>query len=202
MEELSFRELRHTQQKIMDYKNLIADKIGLINDSGKRVLNPRFFLSGEVAAYKFLCYWEKKMEQGEDFIDAKVLGLMEDIKWMLYWADQDFAEEDTLIEYEGCNTSLWIDLLAGKSNEARRKIDRDIVAIAALSEFSKGKEDEETNDFLRLEEEDFDDHISMGYAYGTAHEWLMTLEPEMVERLFTEVLGESELYKLHFHLFQ
>ena len=128
MEELSFRELRHTQQKIMDYKTLIADKIGLINDSGKRVLNPRFFLSGEVAAYKFLCYWEKKMEQGEDFIDAKVLGLMDDIKWMLYWADQDFAEEDTLIEYEGCNTSLWIDLLAGKSNEARRKIDRDIVA--------------------------------------------------------------------------
>lgn len=194
MNELTLAELRDAQQKIIDYKKQVESIISYRDERGRKLIKPEHFLSGEIAAYKFLNSWEKRMLNGEDFLDAKALELLNDIEHLLYWSEQDFSDIETIQGYEEFSMSIWVELMTEKASDAQSDFNFELVKIAAVAEALRGTSEKE-NDFLHVAYEDLLDGLFMGYTYSVAHEWLMSLPREK----YVEIIEGSELHKFHFH---
>ena len=69
MDDISFKDIIRYQKRIVELKDIIRGIISF-DENGCRKIKPEHFLSGEVAAYKFLNSWVKRMTKGETVIDT------------------------------------------------------------------------------------------------------------------------------------
>lgn len=197
MEELTFKELSEAQQDIVSYKDKISAIIGYVDESGNRKIKPEHFLSGEVAAYKLLSSWEKKMLKGEHcFIDRRVLMTLREIGWLIEFSlEGDFADSVIVSSYEDSSCVLWMELLEDKDSSTNHAINVDVIVTAAAALMFRDVPDEE-NDFLQSDYSDAADSEFLSYAYSVAHEWLLSLPQDIFEKM----MKDTEIYRLHFHL--
>lgn len=193
MDDISFKDIIKYQNKIVELKDVIKDIISF-NENGCRKIKPEHFLSGEVAAYKFLNSWVKRMTKGEFIIDADVIRVLNDIDNLVYWSTKgDFSKEGIINTYEEYSTMIWMDLLSEKDIAPSIEFNAQIVAIAALSLMEKGIPDE-MNHYLIYEYQDLLDGSAIGEAYSVAHEWLLS-KPRYWLNQFME---DTEIYRYHF----
>ena len=196
MASITFREQIKAQQKIVDLKSRVEEIIGYTDSNGNRKIKPEQFLSGEVAAYKFLNSWIKRMEKGETVIDSDVIRILGDIENLVYWSTEgDFLQTDTVNVYEEYSTLIWMELLSNKDIAPSIEFNAQMVAIAALSLMDKGIPDE-MNHYLIYEYQDLLDGSAVGEAYSVAHEWLLSKPREWLN----EFMEDTEIYRYHFNI--
>ena len=196
MEEITYQQIIESQNKIIDYKQQIESLIGYVDVDGSRKIKPECFLSGEVAAYKFLVSWIKEMKQGEQVITKKVIRILDTIDKLIYWGNREnFNEQETKDNYEALSCDIWIDLLEDKDNAPSIEFNNLILVFAAMSLSDKGIPDEQ-NDYLNYSNADLLDGLALGEAYSVAHDWLLSLPRES----FLKLMKSTELYRFHFHL--
>lgn len=195
MSEITFQEQTDAQQRIIDYKAEITRIISYSDKNGHRKIKPEHFLSGEVAAYKLLSSWEKRMIQGESIIDTKVLEILDDVEILIDRSTQgDFLSDEAVFDYEFASTGLWMALLSNKDLMPDCEFNRSLVALAAVIEKETGISDED-NQFLKYEGADLIDGRAIAVAYSTVHQWLMEQSQEQV----VQWMEETGLHRSHFH---
>ena len=196
MYDISYRDIKENQERIVEYKRVIESIIGFTDENGYRKIKPEHFLSGEVAAYKFLVSWEKRMRQGEQVITKKVIEILDTIECIIHWSCKgDFEKQETIDNYEALSTDIWIDLLNDKDNTPSYEFNCLVIAIAATSLAEKGVSDSD-NDYLNYDYNDMLDGLALGEAFSIAHEWLLSKPRDF----YTKLIQDTELYKFHFNL--
>ena len=195
MSEITFQEQTQAQQRIVDYKAEITNIISDSDENGHRKIKPEHFLSGEVAAYKLLGSWERRMKQGETVVNSKVLEILDDVAILIDRSTQGgFATDEAVFDYEYASTGIWMELLSSKDLMPDFEFHRSLVALAAIAEKTQGVADDD-NQFLKFEGADLIDGHAMAAAYSTVHQWLMEQPQEQVT-LWMEKTG---LHRSHFH---
>lgn len=196
MDDITYKEVRENQERIVKYKREIENIIGYIDENGSRKIKPEHFLSGEVAAYKFLVSWDKRMRQGEQVITKKVIEILDTIECIIHWSSKgDFVKQETIDNYEALSTDLWIDLLEDRNNAPSYEFNSLVIAIAATSLAEKGVSDSD-NDYLNYDYNDMLDGLALGEAFSIAHEWLLSKPRD----IYVKLVEDTELYKFHFNL--
>ena len=196
MTDIPYRKVIEYQNRIVELKETIETVISYVDDDGCRKIKPEHFLSGEIAAYKFLSSWVKRMIKGETVIDAEVIRVIGDIENLLYWSKGgDFSDQEAIIEYEVLNTILWIDLLSNKELAPSFEFNNIIVGLAAISLMEKGVPDE-MNHYMIYDYEDLLDGSAIGEAYSVAHEWILSKPRE----LLLELMNKTEIHRFHFNI--
>lgn len=198
---MDYLELTTIQQRIIDLEELFKGRISYLDENGHRKLNSYYFLSAETAAYKLLSSWVKRMRTGEDFIDESIIALVDRIQWL---ADAEYGEDYDEYEAE-YNMELWSALLDGEEGLAYRNFNMEVFVIASLAEVFQGHETEETCLICTIGEDDKSNPVILSYAYAVAHDWVMQMPDDERERFAQKGYGintDSDLYKLHFNLFQ
>lgn len=187
------------QKQIKQYQEILRDRISTVDSEGNRKLNSRYFLSGEVAAYKILSSWIKRMYQGEDVVDENIETLLACITNIVYESYLNFEE------YEENSFYCWKELMLSFGNESLRDFNRILFALSTLAELESGAE---IDDVLinGINETDLLDAGLTAYAYTVAHDYLISKSDEELQRFAESGFGinghENDLYKLHFNLFQ
>lgn len=198
---MDYLELTTIQQRIIDLEKLFKERISYLDENGHRKLNSYYFLSAETAAYKLLSSWVKRMRTGEDFIDASIIALVDRMQWL---ADAEYGENYDEYEAE-YNMELWMTLLDGEEGLAFHNFNMEVFLIASLAEVMQGHETVEDCLICTIGEGDKKDPVILSYAYAVAHDWVMQMPDDERERFAQKGYGintDSDLYKLHFNLFQ
>lgn len=197
---MNYLELKKAQERIATLEKQLKEKISFIDENGNRKLNPYYFLSAEVAAYKLISSWVKKMQRWEDFIDDDVLQLLELIEGLI---DESYEDYDS---YEAdYSMTLWYELSKTYKGEAVANFNAEIFVIASLAEVAQGTLPENTL-ICTVSDEELTDANWASYAYSVAHDYLISLSKEQLEEFARSGFGinasKGELYKLHFNLFE
>ena len=196
---MDYLEMMDIQERIIDYEKRLKDRISYIDDQGNRKLDPYYFLSAEVAAYKLLRSWKKKLDDDLDVLDDHVSDLLDLIKQLV---DESYESYES---YEAeISMPLWYELAKEYSDNAFSSINAEIVVMASLIETKQGIDPRETM-IVTMSDEDLTDPNSVSYAYSIVHDYLISLSKEKLEE-FAEIgfglnAQQGNLYKLHFNLF-
>ena len=196
---IDYLEIMETQERIIDYKNRLRDRISIADDAGNRKLNPYYFLSAEVAAYKLLCSWEKQARESIDFVDEGIRDLLDTIEMLIDESYEDFETYEAEI-----SMPLWYELSKSFEGEALTAFNAEIILVASLIESKQGTDPSETL-ICTMSDEELTDPNLASYAYSIVHDYLISLSKEKLEKFAAEGFGlnsdKGELYKLHFNLF-
>ena len=197
---MNYLEQVRIQEKIASFKDQLREKISYLDECGNRKLNSYYFLSAEVAAYKLLSSWNKRMLSGEDVIDDEVKYLLDLIEALINEEYEDYSEYESEI-----SMPLWYRLISGAEGDSYIEFNREVFIVASMAEMSKGTD---LNDTLAatINYYDLEDPNIVSYAYSLAHDFLISMDNEAFETFakqgFGKDLGKGELYKFHFNLFQ
>lgn len=197
---MNYLEQVRIQEKIASFKDQLREKISYLDECGNRKLNSYYFLSAEVAAYKLLNSWNKRMLRGEDIIDDEVRYLLSLIEALLNEEYEDYSEYEAEI-----SMPLWYRLISGAEGDSYIEFNKEVFIVASMAEMSKGTD---LNDTLAatINYFDLEDPNIVSYAYSLAHDFLISMDSEAFEtfakRGFGKDLSKGELYKFHFNLFQ
>lgn len=197
---MDYLELLEAQERIVTYHHELKEMISYIDDGGKRKLDRHYFLSAEVAAYKLLDLWLRKINKGEEVIDEETHELLDLIDRLIR---KDYEDFDT---YEAdLSMPLWGYLSKGFKSEALQNFNLEVYLVASLAEIANGTKIEDSL-FVAMNDADLKDPEFMAYAYSLAHDYLISFPNERLEEFAKEGFGicpsNSELYKFHFNLFQ
>ena len=196
---MDYLEIMETQERIISYKNRLRDRISTVDDAGNRKLNPYYFLSAEVAAYKLLCSWEKQIKESVDFFDDANRELLDTIEILIDESYQDYETYEAEI-----SMPLWFELSKDFEGDALRAFNAEIILVASLIESKQGTDPSETLICSMSDEELTDPNIA-SYAYSIVHDYLISLSKETLEKFAAGGFGmnsdKGELFKLHFNLF-
>lgn len=197
---MNYLEQIRIQEKIARYKDQIRDKISYVDECGNRKLNSYYFLSAEVAAYKLLNNWNKRMLRGEDVISDEVKYLLTLIESLLSEEYEDYSEYEAEI-----SMPLWYRLISGAEGESYFEFNKEVFIVASMAEMSHGTELESTL-AATVNYDDLGDPNIVSYAYSLAHDYLISMKTDAFEVFAKQGLGKDlgkgELYKFHFNLFQ
>lgn len=195
--ELSYQESMAIQEKIVSYRDSLREIISIVDDKDCRKLNPIFFLSGEVAAYKILNIWYKQMIENKFDITNNVLLVLGEMETLLEVREKDFSDEAVESTYEEFNQILWYDLFDYHFDTSISEINYDIIGIYHMLQIANDVPIDE------LEDDDWkiNDDAEMGIIYTETHRMFMDLEPKLQD-VILEVIRLTKIYKLHFDLLQ
>ena len=196
---MDYLEMMDIQERIIDYEKRLKDRISYIDDQGNRKLDPYYFLSAEVAAYKLLRLWKKKLDDDLDVLDDHVSDLLDLIKQLV-----DESYESYEIYEAEISMPLWYELAKENADNAISSFNAEIIVMASYIETIKGVDPSETL-IVSMNEEELVDPNSVSYAYSIVHDYLISLSKEKLEEFAEAGFGlnanRGELYKLHFNLF-
>ncbi len=197
---MDYLELLETQEKIVSYHKRLRNKISYVDENGCRKLSSYYFLSAEVAAYKLLDNWLKAMDSDLDEPDDEIIHLIDLIESLL---EEDYEDFDA---YEAdLSMPLWYHLTKEFEGEAFLNFNLELFLVASMAEVAKGMPVEECL-FVAMDTSDLKDPNMVSYAYSLAHDYLISFSNERLEEFALDGYGinpaKSELYKLHFNLFQ
>lgn len=195
---LSYKELSAIQKKIVGYRNELRELISLVNERGHRKLNPVFFLSGEVAAYKILNIWYKQMLSNEFEVTKQVADTLNNIDCLMEARKGDFRIKEDEEDYESWSQLVWYDLFDYQYNDSVVDINKEIIEFSWVMQAGNGISQEE----MRYCTADAEDDVEMGIVYTDTHNMFMNLEPEELKLAVIEMMKLTKLYKLHFDIFQ
>ena len=199
---MDYLKLIDIQQQVIELESTFKERISYLDENGNRKLDSYYFLSAETAAYKLLSSWVKRMRADEDFIDESIEKLVDRIQWL---ADAEYGEDFDIYESE-YNMELWEAVLTGEDGIAYQNFNMELFIVASLAEVELGYETEETCLITTIGEADKLDPVILSYAYATAHDWIMRMPAERRDKFAREGFGlnakDSDLFKLHFNLFQ
>ena len=192
---MDYKELVAIQEKIEKYRKDLRQIISNVDEDGHRKLNPIFFLSAEVAAYKILNIWHKKMMKGEDIFDDSFSFTLGDIETMFEYREGDFSDDAVRESYEESNQLLWYDLFDYSYDMSLKTINKEIIGLYNILLIATSREGEEKEYWC------INDDAEMGIIYTEAHDMIMSLEPQLLEAMLM-VFEQTKIYKLHFDIFQ
>lgn len=129
---LSYKELSAIQEKIVEYRNELRELISLVDERGHRKLNPIFFLSGEVAAYKILNIWYKQMLSNEFEVTKQVADTLNNIDCLMEARKGDFRIKEDEEDYESWSQLVWYDLFDYQYNDSVVDINKEIIKFSWL----------------------------------------------------------------------
>ncbi|MCI8450917.1 MAG: hypothetical protein HFJ74_00045 [Eggerthellaceae bacterium] len=205
MAEMSFMQLRDLQHRIIENKAILSSRIGYVDEHGHRKLDPKFFLSGEVAAYKLLNTWEKAMMRGDNSLASNVQETLEQIEALCQYSQQDFANPIVLHDYERLSAELWMKLFDVVGiDDSMHDINVSIGIMSALFQYDHEIPVEELEYIEGIDKAEYTDSVRLARAYSHAHRWFMEARREEVEQMmaiFRHMHGK-DLHKIHFDLFQ
>lgn len=197
---MNYLEQVRIQEKIASFRDQLREKISYLDDCGNRKLCSYYFLSAEVAAYKLLNSWNKRMLSGEDVIDDEVKYLLDLIEALINEEYEDYSEYESEI-----SMPLWYRLISGAEGDSYIQFNREVFIVASMAEMSKGTDLKDTL-AATINYFDLEDPNIVSYAYSLAHDYLISMDNESFETFakqgFGKDLGKGELYKFHFNLFQ
>ena len=196
---MDYLEKVKAQKRIKQYHEALRDRISTVDSVGNRKLNSYYFLSGEVAAYKILSSWMKRMYRGEDVIDENAEMLLSCIGNIV---SESYLDYD---EYEENSYYCWKELMLSFGGEALRDFNVTLFVLASIAELESGMEVEDTLIAGTSESDSLNPNLA-AYAYIVAHDYLISKSDEELQRFADSGFGingcESDLYKLHFNIFQ
>lgn len=195
---LSYKELSAIQEKIVGYRNGLRELISLVDERGHRKLNPIFFLSGEVAAYKILNIWYKQMLSNEFEVTKRVADTLNNIDCLMEARKGDFRIKKDEEDYESWSQLVWYDLFDYQYNDSVVDINKEIIEFSWLMQAGNGISQEE----MRYCPANAEDDVEMGIIYTDTHNMFMNLEPKELKLAVIEMMKLTKLYKLHFDIFQ
>lgn len=195
---LSYKELSAIQEKIVGYRNELRELISLVDERGHRKLNPIFFLSGEVAAYKILNIWYKQMLSNEFEVTKQVADTLNNIDCLMEARKGDFRIEEDEEDYESWSQLVWYDLFDYQYNDSVVDINKEIIKFSWLMQAGNSIPQEK----MRYCPADAEDDAEMGIIYTDTHNMFMNLEPQQLKLMVIEMMKLTKLYKLHFDIFQ
>lgn len=196
---MDYLETIEIQEQIIGYKEILKERISYVDEKGRRKLDPYYFLSAEVAAYKLLIIWEEKLQSDLEAIDDDVTDLLDLIEMLVNESYEDYQIYEAEI-----NMPLWHELCLGFGGEALAAFNAEIIVLASLIESKQGTD---LNDTLicSINDEELTDPDFASYAYSIVHDYLISLSSEQLEQFAETGFGlnssKGELYKLHFNLF-
>ena len=197
---MNYLEQVRIQEKIAVFKDQLRDKISYLDDCGSRKLSSYYFLSAEVAAYKLLNSWNKRMLRGEDVIDNEVKYLLALIEALINEEYDDYSEYESEI-----SMPLWFRLISGAEGDSYIQFNKEVFIVASMAEMSNGIDLENTL-AATINYYDLEDPNIVSYAYSLAHDYLISMKTNAFEVFANhglgKELGKGELYKFHFNLFQ
>lgn len=197
---MNYLEQVRIQEKIASFKDQLREKISYLDECGNRKLNSYYFLSAEVAAYKLLSSWNKRMLSGEDVIDDEVKYLLDLIEALINEEYEDYSEYESEI-----SMPLWYRLISGAEGDSYIQFNREVFVVASMAEMSKGTDLKDTL-AATINYYDLEDPNIVSYAYSLSHDFLISMDNEAFETFakqgFGKDLRKGELYKFHFNLFQ
>lgn len=195
---LSYKELSAIQEKIVGYRNELRELISLVDERGHRKLNPIFFLSGEVAAYKILNIWYKQMLSNEFEVTKQVADTLNNIDCLMEARKGDFRIKEDEEDYESWSQLVWYDLFDYQYNDSVVDINKEIIKFSWLMQAGNSIPQEK----MRYCPADAEDDAEMGIIYTDTHNMFMNLEPQQLKLMVIEMMKLTKLYKLHFDIFQ
>ena len=195
---LSYKELSAIQEKIVEYRNELRELISLVDERGHRKLNPIFFLSGEVAAYKILNIWYKQMLSNEFEVTKQVADTLNNIDCLMEARKGDFRIKEDEEDYESWSQLVWYDLFDYQYNDSVVDINKEIIKFSWLMQAGNSIPQEK----MRYCPADAEDDAEMGIIYTDTHNMFMNLEPQQLKLMVIEMMKLTKLYKLHFDIFQ
>lgn len=195
---LSYKELSAIQEKIVGYRNELRELISLVDERGHRKLNPIFFLSGEVAAYKILNIWYKQMLSNEFEVTKQVADTLNNIDCLMEARKGDFRIKEDEEDYESWSQLVWYDLFDYQYNDSVVDINKEIIKFSWLMQAGNSIPQEK----MRYCPADAEDDTEMGIIYTDTHNMFMNLEPQQLKLMVIEMMKLTKLYKLHFDIFQ
>lgn len=199
MRVLSYKELTELQMKVVEFKDKLRDIISQLDERGHRKLNPIFFLSGEVAAYKLLCSWFKQMTANRFEVTKDIQIALADIESLLDVREQDFTDTSVEDWYEECSQSLWYSLFDSQFNDSIVEVNFEIIELSWVVRLLSAPS-LDVAEVLTDYSAAYDD-VEMGIIYTETHNMIMNLEPQKLE-IALGVIDKTRIYKLHFDMFQ
>lgn len=197
---MKYLELIAIEKRMYSNREYLKELISYIDENGYRKLDPYYYLSAEVAAYKLLCYWIKHFDLDNEVIDDKQLEALDFIDTLInkgYKEDYEYYESEL-------NVYLWHMLLQTIDSKVAYEIHIELFCIAHYIEIGQGTPKDETA-FMLAEPQDLSDANQVSYVYSIVHDYLFSLSHEERIEFVENGLGLSErnqeLYKLHFGLF-
>ena len=170
----------------------------LVDERGHRKLNPIFFLSGEVAAYKILNIWYKQMLSNEFEVTKQVADTLNNIDCLMEARKGDFRIKEDEEDYESWSQLVWYDLFDYQYNDSVVDINKEIIKFSWLMQAGNSIPQEK----MRYCPADAEDDTEMGIIYTDTHNMFMNLEPQQLKLMVIEMMKLTKLYKLHFDIFQ
>lgn len=195
---LSYKELSAIQEKIVGCRNELRELISAVDECGHRKLNPIFFLSGEVAAYKILNIWYKQMLSNEFEVTKQVTETLGNIECLMEARKGDFRIKEDEEDYEGWSQLVWYDLFDYQYNDSVVDINKEIIEFSWLMQAGNDIPQEK----MRYCPADAEDDVEMGIIYTDTHNMFMNLEPQQLKLMVIDMMKLTKLYKLHFDIFQ
>ena len=196
--ELSYKELTAIQEKIVGYRSELRELISEVDEKGHRKLNPIFFLSGEIAAYKIVNIWYKRMLSNEFKETKQVIDTLGNIGCLMKARKGDFRVKADEEDYEYWSQLVWYDLFDYQYNDSVVDINKEIIEFSWLMQAANDIPEDEMKYCLA----DAEDDAEMGIVYTDTHNMFMNLEPQQLKLMVIEMMKLTKLYKLHFDIFQ
>ena len=197
---MDYLEWMKLQENIISYAEQLRGKISFVDPEGRRKLDPYYFLSGEVAAYKLLSSWINSMRRGNDVVNERVGDLVDLIRKLV---EEDY--EDYQIYEAEISMPLWYELMKSFKGDALSNFNSEILVLASIAEVRSGILPENTL-ICTMTDDELTDANLVSYAYSLVHDYLIGLSREDLELFAQKGFGlnadKGELYKLHFNLFQ
>lgn len=197
---MDYLQAMEIQEQIIYLEKSLKEKISYIDDKGNRKLDPYYFLSAEVAAYKLLSTWHKRMQTDLEAISEEVAELLDLIKMLVDESYEDYQTYEADISMD-----LWYQLAKNFSGDALVSFNAEIIVLASYVESLSEIDPSETL-ICKMSDEELTDPNLASYAYSIVHNYLISLSRENLESFAEMGFGlnasKGELHKLHFNLFQ
>ena len=198
---LSYKEINEIQEKIVKLREKVRDSVSYLDANNHRKLNFRYFLSGEVAAYKILNRWHKQMQTREYEPNKENLQTLKEIEILIEYSAKDFEDEEIVDGYEEFNQLLWYNVFSNEfKNKKTIEINIEIIQIFEMVDLISSELNIYRKYPIEIEYSWANDTIEMGGVYAELHKRIMKLPKEMYE-VISKVFSETEIMKIHFNLF-
>ena len=196
---MDYLEMMEIQERIIGYKKSLKERISYVDAKGNRKLDPYYFLSAEVAAYKLLSTWEEQIKNDPEAVNDGIIELLSLIEMLVNESYEDYQSYEADI-----SMPLWFELSKEFGGEALAAFNAEVIVMASLIESVQGAEPNQTL-ICSMNDEDLTDPNLASYAYSIVHDYLINLSREKLEEFANKGFGmgsnRGELYKLHFNLF-
>lgn len=196
---MDYLEMMEIQERIIGYKKSLKERISYVDAKGNRKLNPYYFLSAEVAAYKLLSTWEEQIKTDPEAVNDGIIELLDLIEMLVKESYKDYQIYEADI-----SMPLWFELSKGFGGEALAAFNAEVIVMASLIESVRGAEPNQTL-ICSMNDEELTDPNLASYAYSIVHDYLISLSREELKAFADTGFGlnasKGELHKLHFNLF-